>query len=254
MVTRECQDVRELMDSYLGGELLVETNHDVLRHLSRCPACTADLERRQQLRTLLKDANAVDLDAAAVGRVTEQVRMAIGRDRRWSWRGTRRWVAAAAIVAAVLLYGWPRTRVEAAAYRDAVENHRICALTFPKTAAYNPQRVARRLLPPFADLASLAGRPYGAFHLVDAHTCPYHGRNYAHLILRSDDRTVSVFVDPSGGGPMPPATEYQGFEAAGLGTRAHQIVVVSDLARVEHLGVAGLVMPAVTAAIEKIER
>jgi len=46
----ECRDVREMADSFLGDELLTETNHEILRHLESCPVCRADLASRRELR------------------------------------------------------------------------------------------------------------------------------------------------------------------------------------------------------------
>ena len=37
-----CRDVRELADSFLTGQLLVETNHEVVKHLETCPECRAE--------------------------------------------------------------------------------------------------------------------------------------------------------------------------------------------------------------------
>lgn len=51
-----CQQFREMIDSYIGDELLVETNHDVLHHLENCPACRGELSARRQLRARLHSA------------------------------------------------------------------------------------------------------------------------------------------------------------------------------------------------------
>ena len=51
-----CQQFREMLDSYISGELLVETNHDFLRHLENCPACRQELKARRQLRLQLRSA------------------------------------------------------------------------------------------------------------------------------------------------------------------------------------------------------
>jgi len=57
-----CQEFREMMDSYLAGELLVETNHEVLRHLENCPACRSELAARRELLAQMRSAvrNAAD--------------------------------------------------------------------------------------------------------------------------------------------------------------------------------------------------
>src|SRR4029453_15481084 len=46
----ECRDVREMADSFLGEELLTETNHEILRHLDTCLVCRAHLPGRPALR------------------------------------------------------------------------------------------------------------------------------------------------------------------------------------------------------------
>lgn len=56
----ECLHTRALLDSYLSGELLIETNHQLLNHLSACSACSAELAQRRRVRTLLKSALSTD--------------------------------------------------------------------------------------------------------------------------------------------------------------------------------------------------
>jgi len=59
----ECRDVREMADSFLSEQLLVETNHELLRHLETCPVCRADMAARRALRDKLRSAfvHAADL-------------------------------------------------------------------------------------------------------------------------------------------------------------------------------------------------
>ncbi len=52
----ECRAVRELADSFLSDELLVETNHHILRHLATCPICRDDVATRRAWRTALQQA------------------------------------------------------------------------------------------------------------------------------------------------------------------------------------------------------
>jgi len=51
-----CQEFREMIDSYLSDELLVETNHEVLRHLESCAACRNELAAHRTLRTRVRAA------------------------------------------------------------------------------------------------------------------------------------------------------------------------------------------------------
>ena len=66
----QCREVRELADSFLSEQLLVETNHELLRHLDTCPDCRADMAGRRALRDGLR--------AAFASR-----RRRCGRDRSW---------------------------------------------------------------------------------------------------------------------------------------------------------------------------
>lgn len=52
----QCRDFREVADSYLGDELLVETNHAVNRHLESCADCRRELAARRDLREQLRRA------------------------------------------------------------------------------------------------------------------------------------------------------------------------------------------------------
>ena len=50
----QCSDFRELADSYLSDELLIETNHDLIRHLESCADCRHELTARRELRSKLR--------------------------------------------------------------------------------------------------------------------------------------------------------------------------------------------------------
>ncbi len=50
----QCRDFREIADSYLADELLIETNHDVMRHLETCADCRRELSARRELRSKLR--------------------------------------------------------------------------------------------------------------------------------------------------------------------------------------------------------
>lgn len=45
-----------MIDSYLNDELLIETNHEVLRHLESCTACRSELAAHRALQTRLRAA------------------------------------------------------------------------------------------------------------------------------------------------------------------------------------------------------
>ncbi len=50
----DCRAFKDLLDSFLSDELMVETNHAILWHAERCATCQAEMEARQRLRVILR--------------------------------------------------------------------------------------------------------------------------------------------------------------------------------------------------------
>jgi anti-sigma factor RsiW len=240
-VNPDCQDVRELMDSYLSEELSVETNHHVLRHLGTCQACSSELTRRQRVRSLLAQSldSSLDVDGAR-----QRVLNAVEREQR-SWGRAARWLgaAAAALFAAIAVATWVARPVDAAAYDDSAGDHVECALAYPEGATYDAARVARNLAAPFERIADAIGLSHGAYHVIDAHMCPYKGRNYAHVVLRGQGQTLSLFAEPALRGSLPStsartalggdtldvfSTTTMGFRVSAVATSEHHVFLVSD--------------------------
>ena len=53
---RDCARIRVYLESFLNDELLVETTHDVLRHLEDCFDCVELLSERQRVKAVLQAA------------------------------------------------------------------------------------------------------------------------------------------------------------------------------------------------------
>ncbi len=106
-----CRDFREMADSYLGDELLVETNHDVIRHLENCAACRRELAARRNLRATLRAsfARAADLQMSDefAGRLRNDLRAtALRKASRHSLVARRSaWLAIAACLLIVGAFG-----------------------------------------------------------------------------------------------------------------------------------------------------
>lgn len=236
----DCQDARELMDSYLSEELAVETNHRLLRHLGTCQACASELTRRQRMRTLL--AQSLDFPPDADG-ARQRILNAVEREQR-SWARAASWLgAAAALFAAIGVALWVSRPVDAAAYDDSAGDHVSCALSYPEEWTYDPARAAHSLAPPFERIADAIGLSHGAYHVIDAHMCPYKGRNYAHVVIRGQGQTVSIFAEPALRGGLPstssPAavdgemldihsTTAMGYRISAVATREHQVFLVTE--------------------------
>lgn len=238
----ECRQVRDLMDSYLSEELSVETNHGFLRHLAECRDCAAELKRRQRLRALLSETLDVAVNDVDADRLRMRIAHAVDRERRSWQRGARLGAVAATLVAAVAVWYWAGRRVDAAAYNDSAEDHVACALAYPSETVYDPDRAAQNLAPPFEHIVDAVGRSNGVYHVIDAHMCPYKGRNYAHVVIRGDGQTLSLFAERAERGALPDtpatlragdtldvhATTRLGYRISAVATRDHRLFLVSE--------------------------
>ena len=280
----DCQHIREVLDLYLDNELLVETNQSVLDHLGFCRDCAAESERRIELRRLLKAALTLQGDDEERENLSRRrVQMALDRERVPRISTKIRWAALAASLILALTVGlayWrfgniskpanssavntpssEPTVLIAAVDRDAVENHQVCALSYPRDWTFDQQRVARALTPRFAPLIQAVDRHPASYELIEGHICSYEQRKYAHLIFRSHGHTISVFIEdddprvnPKSSLPLEIAqTSYKAYQVASVDTGIHRIFVVSDLPSVENRALANQLFPSTLRFIENLE-
>ncbi|MGQ0540936.1 MAG: hypothetical protein ACT4O9_03670 [Blastocatellia bacterium] len=85
-----CRDFNDIADSYLSNELLVETNHEVLRHIENCGDCRNELaarrELRDRLRIAIKEASESHINPGFATRVRSSLREQ-AFNRRWALNG-----------------------------------------------------------------------------------------------------------------------------------------------------------------------
>jgi hypothetical protein len=243
-----CRDVREVADSFLSGELLTETNHEILRHLDTCPSCRAEMDARRRLRGALQDAfaRAPELQPRAefTSALRERLRDTPAHDRRrWMW--SRSWLALAAgllivaAVAGILLLNRPLTPADALA-RDAIGDHQTCALTpHPGQRGVPLEEAAQKidstyrllLTAPPDDVAT----PDGAAHVLDRHACAFGTRRFAHIMLQYRGRVVSLLMTANDASAVADAMPHLiGLPADGLSVVSvngahHAFLVVGDL-------------------------
>lgn len=223
----DCRQMRELMDSYISGELTVESNHDVLRHIERCEACRSELARRERMSALLMESFGAAPDASAMA---SRITQTLDREQyRWG-RLARYGSIAAALLLIAGAGAWFYRPVDAAAFDDSVDDHIACAMQYPPSVTYDANRAAGALEPVYRPILTAVAHDAGGYQLIDAHMCPYQGRHYAHLVYRGGGRMLSVFAEPSTRGRLPVTHENprKGFVTAGTSTGAHQVFVVSD--------------------------
>ena len=280
-----CEKTRSYLDSYISNELLVETNHEVLRHLENCPSCSAELEARTRLRSRVKAAvqsQAVppDLQVRVRGRIR-------ARSRRPEWTfGWTRWAAAAAmpvLVVGIAIGTWSTHRLSplppltdrsaqnayilkisqsiSSILTPGLQDHVHCSI-FRKYPQNPPtlEQMAKNMGPEYGGLVQLvkASVP-DQCRMVMAHQCGYSGRRYVHLTLRDGEHLISLVIARKQEGEtlqkLQPALRPSGipvyqsaverFEVAGFETDQYLAFVVSDMRGGRNLQIASSLAPAV---------
>ena len=208
-----CEKTRRYMDAYISNELLVETNHEMLRHLETCPACSAELETRGRLRSRLK--SAVQNQPVPAG-LPASVRERIRRRQTSPWTT---WALASAAgialcIAAWFAYPWQQPlpdladraaqagyiqRVSATVlsiFKSGLGDHIHCAV-FRKYPANPPtvEEMEAKLGPEYRGLLPLLEPvvPPG-YRVVMAHQCTFGDRHFVHLTMRKGEDVISLVI------------------------------------------------------------
>ena len=249
-----CRDVREMADSFLGEELLTETNHEILRHLDTCRSCRADIEARRRLRNALRDAfnraPALQPSAEFQNRLRGQLRGASVRDTRlrslsWRWFALAAGVVLAVAVAGVVLMKKSVAPTDALA-RDAVGDHQNCALKYRLVRAPVPLEEAAEqfdsayrllLTAPPNEIQTAAGPA----RVTERHSCAYGAHRFGHVIMDYRGRVVSLLMaaNDAAGDVEPDAIPHvigrsmNGLSVVSVNGTHHSILLVGDLERAE---------------------
>lgn len=310
----QCDQFREIADSYIGNELSVESNHAVNSHMEHCPDCRTELAARRQLRTRLREAyvnSAVNrmrpefpgiLSAQLHNYALSQqgsVRASLSdRPPRFSLQTLSIALAACLVLVAGIsllvfheLGAYEKTRQEQATIsqresnsgkllnlvkielaKSAVGDHRDCAIHF--RLAEKPtdlEASGRKYDPAYINLTaavlSQGSTPPGT-DFVEAHSCVFEGRRFAHIVFKYHGRLVSFLVTDNGETletkQSPPqsgaqsqvisCSQFDGYQVSCFQTARHAIFVVSDLPEGENLAVARALEPFVVAHITRTER
>jgi hypothetical protein len=242
----QCRDARELLDSFIGEELLVETNHDLLRHLATCPDCTAELESRRRIRSGLKEAfsRSADLQTRPdfANRLTIQLRTGSQPAARQVWQP--RWLAIAASLLVIVGAGTYllRTRISEVT-RLAAGDHQNCAVKFAlqekpislKEASERYDAAYGQLVTTPPDTVRTAA---GMLRIADRHSCLFGGRRFGHVVFRLNDHLVSILMtkdELAGTASKDDVRQLSwlprmnGLGMASLHTTGHVLYIVSDL-------------------------
>ena len=277
-----CEETRKYLDSYVSSELLVETNHELLRHLETCAACSAEADARVRLRTRLKAAVQVQsVPPELQARVRECIRD--HESRHAFGGGWARWAMAAAaslVLGAGLWMNYRRERMPeladrpgqkayiqrvssrlAAVLKVGLADHIHCSIfrKYPKAAPTEAQ-MESDLGPSYRGLLPVvrAAVPEG-YRIVMGHQCGYAGRQYIHFTLEKNGELLSLVISKKGNGEtldgLPVSTETSDipihqsaagrYQVAGFDAGNFLAYIVSDLKGRTNLQIASTMAPAV---------
>ncbi len=257
-----CQDFRELSDSYLSDELLVETNHELIHHLENCPACRQVLsvrrEFRGKLRQTMKNSAEFQPNFAFETRLRANLKEESMREK--SWFNLKFLVTAMASLLIVFSIGYgilyvnkssESNRLAKIAWqeinRDAIGDHKHCALDklegFKQTAKnVTPEKTQ------FSEkyMKSLQANFSSKVEILESHNCEFNGRMFTHTVLKDGIHIVSVILTESKNGSDAKiiskdsiaSDKEEGFQIASFKNDNRAIFVISDLPETENLSVA----------------
>ena len=216
---KACERIRGYFDSYLDNELLVETNHEVLRHLSICPDCTKILEARARVKRAIK--SAVEQEKAPA-LLLESIQGRIRARRRFFDLDLRQWAVAGFIIVMLVAGSVVASRTVDIfapvmnAGRDSFEllsaqaqelmrvglvDHIHCAIMAGKwkeflSFEHMKEETSRSALgTEFIGLVPLVKEKLGSnFQIVQGHRCVTNHREYVHIILTGERGTILSLV------------------------------------------------------------
>jgi mycothiol system anti-sigma-R factor len=266
---KSCQRIRRYLDSYLSNELLAETNHEVLQHLEKCPACAAALETRARVKRLLQRAV---LSESAPDGLREGIQKKIRSTPR-----RNNWMLAVAAAVVLALGGWgiwqsrffhAAPDAAAALLEIGVGDHVHCALDSGfAERRFTAAQMDEKLGPEYAGLVPVvAAKASPEYEVVVGHRCNFAGRQFVHLVLRRQEKVLSLVITPRQSEAFPldlaAALNASGLsihharlrdlEAAGFETRHHLVFVVSNAAQEENLQLASNLGPAVKGYLDQL--
>jgi hypothetical protein len=278
----DCKVIRSYMDSYMNDALLVETNHEVLKHLEICKDCATELESRMRVKRVLQKAVKNDVAPSALQyRIQREIRkQQPGPGYQW-----RSWMLAAAATLVIALGSWGvfqaskssnSSALELARQQDVqvltvgLDNHLHCAVDQQfADKHFTEEEMSMKLGPEFIGLVGLVkDKVPGGFEIVVGHRCSFRKREYIHLILKNQDKVMSLVLTRKNGeafskaalgnvieasGVRMHADRLQDYEVTGFESRDYFAFVVSNMDKQESAFVATNLAPAVRDYLAKME-
>ena len=275
----ECREFCEIADSYLSDELTVESNHDAISHLEKCANCRDELAARRAVRAKLRTAfisspvNRMrpefvnELSASLQAAAIAPEGITAKRSRRYSRFAIAACLLLAVLVASIIVRQQLARQQIPELASAAAGDHRDCAIQFRlDEKPIELEAAGRKYDPVYVGLTKSIFTDDGVVPLdaqvIEAHSCVFEGRRFAHLVLKYRGRVVSLLVTGIPGDRAYAATErgtivcsqLKGYNVSSFQTARHAVFVVSDLPEGENLALTRALEPRVFKHIIDSER
>ena len=251
-----CRDFREIADSYLSDELIVETNHEVFQHLENCPHCRQELavrrEIREKLRVSLKNAPEFQMNPAFANRLKTNLQDEVFQKKTWfNWK-----ILAPALASLLIVIGIPfflffqkntPPNLLAEISEKAIERHEDCGLKHYKDWEKNIGKLEAEKISFVKSLEN------NETQILEVHNCKFEGKTFIHFVLRHNGKIISVLKTASENAVVTnPNTEdsivcqrEKGLQVSSFKIGEDLVFVISDMSEAENLKIARQLFDAV---------
>lgn len=243
-----CKDFREIADTYLSDELLVETNHEVFQHLENCANCRQELamrrEVRERLRVSLTKSPEFQMNPAFANRLKANLHDEAFKQKSWfNWKILTP-VLATLIVAVTLsltmFYRTTQTDFLAEISRQAIITHEDCGLYHLKeweeqAAQFSAEKVS--FVKPLQN---------GDTKILEIHECEFGGKTFYHYVLQRNGKIISVLKTASESNLAANTNEEnaivckkeKGLQMSSFQLKSEMVFVISDMSEEDNLKIA----------------
>lgn len=269
----QCKNFREIADSYLSDELLVETNHEVFRHLENCENCRRDLGARREVRSKLRlavtSAPESKIDAVFAANLRQSLEKAAFQKNGFAdffraFNAPKVFAFTAALIIAFFVsynfWKTPTVQNEIAAndnvYKTAwtnfseaaTEDHTHCGLgNYDYWLQNDINETAEEKAFKEKVVNQIRNETAEPVKLVSIHDCEANGKNFHHAILNVGNHIVSItqpaFETVSDANKIAGISDVftlrrEDFELAGFTGNGKAYYVISDLPEAENKRIA----------------
>ncbi len=274
---KQCETIQRYLDSYVSDELLVETNHEVLKHLETCASCSQALESRKTLRDGLR--RAVRNESFPIGFETKlraHLRSGEASTRWHSWFTAGLAVATVIIALTTGTWLYKQTQVGQAGADEllalGLHDHVVCAMGGhypPVPPSMEAVASNANMGPRYAKLVPEVMAQWKDMTFLEAHRCNPGERIYPHIIMKREGMLVSLsLLEKQVGESFPKgwlvgaanvngvkiySSHQDQYSIAGFETAKHLAFVMTSLDEKANLDLARKILPATVGVLQPME-